>query len=190
MSRANFSGLTTLDIILTAVLGILWGLAGGPMGFVWQFLTASFGPLATALWAPFVMSIVLAPLIIRKPGAATLNGILNGLGQWIGGNPLGISLLLFGVVMGAGVELVFFITRYRSYSAFTSFMAAGVAQVFALVQSALMFGWGALGIGVLLGTWAITFLASGVQSGLVAYGLASLLRKSGALRTFKVSEAS
>jgi energy-coupling factor transport system substrate-specific component len=172
---------TTLDIIVIAVTGIVWGLLGGPLGYVWQTAMAGAGPIVGAFFAPFVMSITLGILLVRKPGSGVLGGILNGMAQWLGGNPLGVSLLVFGLVMGIGAELIFFLTRYRKFTWPVAFASSGIAQVFALIQAAVMFGWGTLGPAVVIGTWVITFFASGIESGLLAYLLYRLIRNSGAL---------
>ena len=186
-SRVN-TRYTTLDIIVLAVTGIVWGLLGGPLGYVWQTAMAGAGPIVGALFAPFVMSITLGLLLVRKPGAGVAGGIINGMAQWLGGNPLGISLLLFGLLMGIGAELPFFLSKYRKFTWQLAFISSGVAQVFALVLAAVMFGWGTLGLGIVILTWVITFFAAGVESGLLAYLLCRLIRNSGALKSLSTAQ--
>jgi energy-coupling factor transport system substrate-specific component len=59
---------------------------------------------------------VLAPLIVRKPGAALFAEMVAAGVSAILGSQWGVDTLLSGFVQGAAAEIVFAFTLYRSYS--------------------------------------------------------------------------
>ena len=109
-------------------------MAFGVVFWFWNTIWAPLdGVFALAPWAKdllyavWLIPAVLAPLIVRKRGAAifaemTAAGVSALLGsQW------GPDVLLSGFVQGAAAELVFAMTLYRSY-AFPTLVAAAVAS--------------------------------------------------------------
>ena len=59
---------------------------------------------------------VLAPLIIRKPGAALFAEMVAAGVSALFGSAWGVDTLLSGFVQGAAAELVFAFTRYRLWT--------------------------------------------------------------------------
>ena len=80
---------TTVDIVVIAVLGVVFGILNSPMGVIYQAFQAAFGPIGANIWGVFDISQVLAIYIVRKPGAAFINMMINGLVQMLSGNPAG-----------------------------------------------------------------------------------------------------
>jgi energy-coupling factor transport system substrate-specific component len=120
----------TRDIVVTAVIGVAFGVVFWFWNTIWAPLDAVFALAPWAkdlLYAVWLIPAVLAPLIVRKRGAAifaemTAAGVSALLGsQW------GPDVLLSGFVQGAAAELVFAMTLYRSY-AFPTLVAAAVAS--------------------------------------------------------------
>ncbi|HEX4897487.1 MAG TPA: ECF transporter S component [Candidatus Limnocylindrales bacterium] len=109
----------TRDIVVAAVLGVAFGVVFWAWGFAW----AGFAPLNSALpvfqdlfYAVWLVPAVLAPLIIRKPGAALFaEMVAAGLSALLG-SQWGVDTLLSGFVQGAAAELVFAFTLYRAWS--------------------------------------------------------------------------
>ena len=62
------------------------------------------------------MPAVLAPLIVRKPGAAVFAEMVAAGVSALMGSPWGPDVLLSGFVQGAAAELVFAMTLYRRWS--------------------------------------------------------------------------
>ena len=120
----------TRDIVVTAVIGVAFGVVFWFWNTIWAPLDVVFALAPWAkdlLYAVWLIPAVLAPLIVRKRGAAifaemTAAGVSALLGsQW------GPDVLLSGFVQGAAAELVFAMTFYRSY-AFPTLVAAAVAS--------------------------------------------------------------
>ena len=129
-SAATPDAWRTRDIVVTAVIGVAFGVVFWFWNTIWAPLDAVFALAPWAkdlLYAVWLIPAVLAPLIVRKRGAAifaemTAAGVSALLGsQW------GPDVLLSGFVQGAAAELVFAMTLYRSY-AFPTLVAAAVAS--------------------------------------------------------------
>ena len=82
----------------------------------------------------WLMPAILAPLIIRKPGAAIFaEMVAAGLSALLG-STWGPDVLLSGFLQGAAAELVFAFTLYRSYGVITLVLAAVASALAAFVH--------------------------------------------------------
>ena len=82
---------------------------------------------STRVW---LVPAVLAPLIIRKPGAAVFAEMVAAGVSALIGSQWGVDALLSGFLQGAAAELVFAFTLYRIWS-FPVLVAGGVASALA-----------------------------------------------------------
>ena len=96
--RSSVASWRTVDIIVTAVIGVVFGVVFFVWNnAVWPALTP-LGPFANLFYGPWLIPAVLTPLIIRKPGsgiiaelvAASISVLL--VDQW------GPVILLYGLV--------------------------------------------------------------------------------------------
>lgn len=121
----------TRDIVIAAVIGVAFGVVFWAWGVIWS------GPLDVALafapplkdlgYAVWLVPAVLAPLIIRKPGAALFaEMVAAGVSAFLG-SVWGVDTLLSGFVQGAAAELVFAFALYRSW-AFPVLALAAIAS--------------------------------------------------------------
>ena len=105
----------TRDILVTAVLGVAFGVVFWFWNnLAWSFL-APLGPFQNLFYAVWLIPAVLAPLIVRKPGAALFAELLAAAVSVIAGSPWSLDVLLSGFVQGAAAELVFAFTLYRAW---------------------------------------------------------------------------
>src|SRR5829696_7251109 len=81
----------TVDIVVTAVIGVAFGIVFWAWGLLWTGLDAAFTafpPGQAVMYGVWLLPAVLAPLIVRKPGAAlfaeTVAAIVSALlgAQW------------------------------------------------------------------------------------------------------------
>jgi energy-coupling factor transport system substrate-specific component len=109
----------TRDIVVAAVLGVAFGVVFWAWGFAWAGLAPLNGAVPVfqdLFYAVWLVPAVLAPLIIRKPGAALFaEMVAAGLSALLG-SQWGVDTLLSGFVQGAAAELVFAFTLYRVWS--------------------------------------------------------------------------
>jgi energy-coupling factor transport system substrate-specific component len=113
------------------VIGVAFGVVFWVWGLVWYgpfvALDAVFPPLRDLFYAVWLVPAVLAPLVIRKPGAGTVRRDGGGGRFGVPGSAWGADTLLSGFVQGAAAELVFAFTLYRNWT-FTVLAIAAVAS--------------------------------------------------------------
>jgi energy-coupling factor transport system permease protein len=110
----------TRDIVVAAVIGVTFGV----VFWVWNLLWNALAPVSGAtplpnflLYGVWLMPAILAPLIIRKPGAAVFaEMVAAAVSAFFPGNVWGPDVLLSGLVQGAAAEVVFAMTLYRTWT--------------------------------------------------------------------------
>ena len=106
----------TRDIIVTAIIGVAFGVAFVALNAAWSILSGA-APLGVFLiYGGWLVPAVLAPIIVRKPGAALYAELVAAGVSTLLGSPWGPDVLLSGFVQGAAAELVFAFTLYREWS--------------------------------------------------------------------------
>jgi len=113
------TGWRTRDIVVAAVIGVAFGVVFWAWGIAWSAfepLNAVFPVLRDVLYAVWLVPAVLAPLIIRKPGAAVFAEMVAAGVSALIGSQWGVDTLLSGFAQGAAAELVFAMTLYRNWS--------------------------------------------------------------------------
>ncbi len=109
----------TRDIVVTAIIGVTFGVVFWVWNVLWDGFTPLFvlaPPAKDLLYAVWLVPAVLAPLIVRKPGAALFAEMVAAGVSTIIGSQWGPDTLLSGFVQGAAAEMVFAFTLYRSWS--------------------------------------------------------------------------
>jgi energy-coupling factor transport system permease protein len=117
----------TRDIVVAAVIGVAFGVVFWVWGLAWSAfepLNNVFPVLRDLLYAVWLIPAVLAPLIIRKPGAALFAEMVAAIVSSLLGSQWGVDTLLSGFVQGAAAELMFAFTLYRSWSTIVLALAA------------------------------------------------------------------
>jgi energy-coupling factor transport system substrate-specific component len=121
----------TRDIVIAAVIGVAFGVVFWAWFIVWEGPLAVLSTFALPIrdlgYAVWLIPAVLAPLIIRKPGAALFAEMVAAGVSALFGNSWGVDTLLSGFVQGAAAELVFAFTLYRLWS-FPVLAVAAVAS--------------------------------------------------------------
>lgn len=121
----------TRDIVVAAVIGVAFGLVFWVWGILWEgpfaFLNAIAPPLRDLIYAVWLIPAVVAPLVIRKPGAALFAEMVAAGVSALLGSVWGVDTLLSGFVQGAAAELVFAFTLYRLWT-FPVLAVAAVAS--------------------------------------------------------------
>lgn len=172
----------TRDIVVAAVIGVAFGVAFWAFGVAWAALV-SIEPFQNLLYGIWLMPAIVAPLIIRKPGAALFAELVAAALSMLLGGIWGPDLLLSGFVQGAAAELVFALGRYRTWS-FPILAAASLAAATAawlhdwIVYFATLSFETVLFIGVLMAISAVVILPA------ASLWLVGSLRRAGVLGGF------
>lgn len=109
----------TRDIVIAAVIGVAFGVVFWVWGLAWAAIDPVFAfapPLKDLLYAVWLVPAVLAPYIIRKPGAALFAEMVAAGVSALLGSTWGVDTLLSGFLQGAAAELVFAFTLYRVWT--------------------------------------------------------------------------
>jgi energy-coupling factor transport system substrate-specific component len=110
----------TRDIVIAAVIGVAFAVVFWAWGWVWNGPLAVLSTFALPVrdlgYAVWLIPAVLAPLIIRKPGAAIFAEMVAATLSALLGTVWGPEVLLAGFVQGAAAEVVFGFTLYRLWS--------------------------------------------------------------------------
>ena len=176
----------TRDIVVTAVIAVAFGVVFWAWGLAWAALDPVFVAVPWAknlLYAVWLIPAVLAPLIVRKPGAALFAEMVAAAVSTLLGSPWGPDALLSGFVQGAAAELVFAFTLYRVYT-FPVLALAALASA----TAAWIHDWALYYAAVDVGTQILVGVAMGISAVVIVAGGSVLiyraLRSSGVLEGF------
>ena len=178
----------TVDIVVVAVLAVAFGVVFYAWNaYVWVWLGWVDKPWEYAISGMWLMPAIVAPLIVRKPGAALFAEMVAAIVAVLLGSQWGLDTLLSGSVQGAGAELVFGFVMYRNFGVIVAFLAgagAGIGE--ALHDIPVYFATYSANLQVGIATLEI---ASGaVIAGVGGWLLVRSLRRTGALQAFPSRE--
>jgi energy-coupling factor transport system substrate-specific component len=172
----------TRDITVAAVIGVAFGVVFWAWGIAWHVLDP-FPGFQEILYGVWLVPAVLAPLIVRKPGAALFAEMVGAGVSALLGSQWGVDTLLSGFVQGAAAELVFAFTLYRMWSLPVLAVAALASAAAAWIHDwVVWYPSAAIELQLLR---AVTMAISAVV--FVAFGsraLAAALRRAGVLEGF------
>lgn len=176
----------TVDIVVTAVIAVAFGVVFWAWGYVWNFA----GPLFTALKpAEYVISgvwlmpAVVAPLIVRKPGAAIYAEMVAAILENVLGSTWGLDVLFSGFVQGAAAEMIFAFALYRSFNLRTALLAAGLAGLGEAMHDILIY-YPTYGIDLQAATIVAAIISGVVIAGAGSWYLVRALHRAGVLQAF------
>jgi energy-coupling factor transport system substrate-specific component len=132
----------TRDILVAAVIGAVFGIVFSAWNLVWSAVapaTAAVPIHAFLLYGVWLVPAVLAPLIIRKPGAAVFAEMVAAGVSTLAGTPWGPDVLLSGFVQGAAAELIFAMTLYRNWSLPVLGLAAAASAAAAWIHDWVLY---------------------------------------------------
>jgi energy-coupling factor transport system substrate-specific component len=172
----------TRDIVVAAVIGVAFGVLFFVAGGLWSAI-AGLGPLQNLFYGVWLLPAIVAPLIIRKPGAAFFAEVVAASLSALLGSLWGVDTLLSGIMQGAAAELVFALTRYRSYG-FATLAVAGLAASAAAFVHDVYFYYSAYAPDVLLLIAVWMAISGAILLPLAAILLVRALRATGVLDGF------
>ena len=171
----------TVDIVVTSVIAV----ACGVVFWAWSFLSAVIpaNPASGAIVGVWMLPAVLAPLVVRKPGAAVYAELVGGIVEALLGNQWGISDVWYGLAQGIGAEIVFGVFAYRRWGRVPAMLAGALAALAGGALDVTLYyafwspGWKA-------GYLALEAISGAVLAGLVSVALVRSLARTGVLAPF------
>lgn len=181
------TGWRTVDVVVAAVIAVAFGVVFWAWNFVWAAWSPLFGsasnPPSYLISGVWLIPAVLGMLVIRKPGAAIFAEMVAALVSALLGSVWGLDTVLSGLMQGAGAELIFAFTLYRSFGlpvALTAGAGAAVGEWFH--DMAFYFPTTAFGVQLVYGLFMV--ISAVLIAGLGSWLLTRALAQTGVLAPF------
>ena len=169
----------TRDILVVAVIAVAFGVFFWAFGLLW-YGVLFIGPAENVLYAAWLLPAIVAPLLVRKPGAAIFAELVAALVSVFLGSPWSVDVLVSGLLQGGAAELVFAAARYRRYD-----LPVVVAASLAATAAAFLHDWAVyyrdLAPEALLAIALAMAISGAIVLPLVAMAIERAVRRSGAL---------
>ena len=136
------------------------------------------------MYGVWIVPAVLAGLVIRKPGAAVYTETLAAAVSLLLGSPWGIPVIWQGAAEGAGAELGFAVTGYRSWRPWTAALSGALGGLAATLYDAFAYYPGTSWLTLRVPYIAIGVASSAVVAGLGGWALTRGLARTGVLDRF------
>ncbi|MGI6365516.1 MAG: ECF transporter S component [Bacillota bacterium] len=183
--KGFFKAFTTGEIVILAVVGIVFGVGGTPMVFLGRFFMTALG---TYGWIGFALILgwfylagVLGGYIVRKPGASTLGEVISGVAQVLTGNPNGVIVLITTFLQGFGADAAYAIFGYKKWGPFQVALAGVFSSFLGTWIDAYFFGMLEISLWFNIIAWVVRAI-SGAVFGLVGMVIFNAVAKAGVLR--------
>jgi energy-coupling factor transport system substrate-specific component len=173
----------TLDIVVVAVIAAAFGVFMAGFNVVYQAAGGAAGSPLNLLYGIWLLPAVIAPAIVRRPGAALFAELVAAsisvllISQW------GPDAILSGFLQGLGAELAFALFRYRRYDLLAIALAGVASAAMAFVHDWLVWYQG-LAADVLAITGIAMLVSAAVLMPVVTVAVVRALRRAGALQGF------
>ena len=176
----------TVDIVVTAVLGVAFGVVFWAWNLLWAATGTAFTafpPAQAAIYGVWLLPAVIAPLVVRKPGAALFAETIAAIVSALLGAQWGSQVVLYGLLEGLAGELGFALFLYRRFGWPQALLSAALAGAMAAVLDLFYWyplwtaGWKTSYVGIVV---ASTVVICGVGGMLLVRALA----RTGALSSF------
>ena len=176
----------TVDIVVTAVLGVAFGVVFWAWNLLWAAVGTAFvafPPGQAFMYGVWLLPAVLAPLVVRRPGAGLFAELIAAVVSALLGSAWGSIVLLYGLLQGAAGEAGYAAFGWRRFGWLQAVLSAAFAGAMAAVLDLVNYypDWTA--------GWKTTYTALIVVSTVAIAGaggmaLTRALAASGALSSF------
>ena len=176
----------TVDIVVTAILGVAFGVVFWAWDVLWAAVSGAFTvfpPAQAFMYGIWLLPAVIAPLIVRKPGAGFFAELVAAILSALLGSSWGSIILLYGLFQGLGGELGYAVFGWRRFAWPQALLSSVLAGAAAAAMDLVFYypTWA--------GGWKITYLVVVVASTVVVAGIGGTalvrsLARTGALSSF------
>jgi energy-coupling factor transport system substrate-specific component len=188
-AAASLARWRTVDIVVVAVVAVAFGVVFWAWNYVWAALDpvfAAFRPAQYLISGVWLMPAVVAPLIVRRPGAAVFAEIVAASVSALLGSVWGLDVILSGLAQGLGAEIVFAVVLYRAWGLPVAALAGAGAAIGMAVHDIPVYYPPSAGYDA--GFYVpviVAMLLSGVAfAGIGGHALVRALARTGVLRAF------
>ena len=180
-----FKKFTTSELVIMAVIGIVFGVCGTPIVFVGRFFMTAMGSIGwigfAAVLGWFYLAGVLGSYITRKPGAAIIAEVISGVAQILSGNPNGAIVLITTFLQGFMADAAFAVGGYKKWTTPFVCLSGAASALLGYWVDAYFFGITETTTALIVGAIAVR-MVSGALFGILGVAIFKAVAKSGVLR--------
>lgn len=171
------------DIILIALIGIIFGVIYFSTDFLYNAITVALTPLK---WGPAADDIVIgiwcmagpiAGFLVPHIGSAFLGEFLGAAGEAVLGGEWGASTLITGFLQGIAAELGFTFTGYKKYNWGTTMVTVITMTVVTYAWHWIKHGYGHFTIQMQIALFLISFVSMFLFSGVLVQLIIKILKR-------------
>ena len=184
---------TTLDIVMVAVIGVVFAILywayNQLFAFLFPFISASPITIQAFVGFWFIAGIV-SGYIIQKPGAAFLGEIIAALISMLLGSIWGVWILVSGLSQGIASEIVFAGFKWKKFNYFVVILTGAVTAVISFFfPESLTEGYFQYRAGIIIAMLVVRIISGGALGGALGKALTDSVKRTGILRNFKIGKA-
>ena len=180
------------DVIMMAILGVVFSAVYLAVFQGGLALSTALTPAGLAnvgfeiIYGVWFMAATLAAYVIRKPGVALITEVLASAVELLMGNSGGMTVVLTGLIQGAGAELAFAVFRYKKWNLGVMCLSGVLAAAFIFVYELYYLNYIALAPTLLIAQLAVRFVSAIVFSGVVCKLAGDGLAKTGVVKSYAI----
>ena len=180
------------DVIMMAILGVVFAAVYLAVFQGGLALSTALTPLGLSafgfeiIYGVWFMAATLAAYIIRKPGVALITELLAAAVELLMGNSGGLTVVLTGLIQGAGAELAFALFRYKKWNLLSMSLAGILSALFIFCYELYYLNYIALAPALLAAQLAVRFVSAVVFSGVVCKLAGDGLAKTGVVKSYAI----
>ena len=180
------------DVIMMAILGVVFAAVYLAVFQGGLALSTALTPLGLSafgfeiIYGVWFMAATLAAYIIRKPGVALITELLAAAVELLMGNSGGLTVVLTGLIQGAGAELAFAIFRYKKWNLLSMSLAGILSALFIFCYELYYLNYIALAPALLAAQLAVRFVSAVVFSGVICKLAGDGLAKTGVVKSYAI----
>ena len=180
------------DVIMMAILGVIFAAVYLAVFQGGLALSTALTPLGLSafgfeiIYGVWFMAATLAAYIIRKPGVALITELLAAAVELLMGNSGGLTVVLTGLIQGAGAELAFALFRYKKWNLLSMSLAGILSALFIFCYELYYLNYIALAPALLAAQLAVRFVSAVVFSGVICKLAGDGLAKTGVVKSYAI----
>lgn len=170
------------EIVIIAMIAAVLGVLFMFMDTMYATFSMILGPILVNLtFGIYALTAILPMVIVKKPGAAVLGGLIGAVANILAGSPYGINIVVAGLLQGLGCELGFYLGKYKVN--LPTLISSGLfITLLVTTRDYFIFGLNALPIKILILIIAVRILSASFIGGYMAKIIEKGLKKTGVLQ--------
>lgn len=182
------------DILMVAIVGVLFSFVYLGMDYLGLFLTTALTPSGWGaigyepIFGVWYMAAAFAVYVIQKPGVGIVAELIASVLEVLMGNWFGPMVILSGLVQGFSIELGFMVFRYKKYDLKSLLLGATFAALIGYAWNTVRSQYYLLAPNIIITMIVIRWISALIFSGFITKLLADGLAKAGVLNAYALGQ--